>query len=265
MVGGMYRQKEVHKALMEDVWSLANRFVDRIEAVRPMQLPRFPGPPPGFHSLAPQAATATAASEDSRPQVSSKSILQHSVGSRPGFSSVGSIAGEAGRADMSTSQEASSCQQRLDSGALHTDDASVSESKIPRLDLAGMLSTSTQAAIPAQQSSSPSGAARARMSQYDDTEKLKVDITRQQRQLESGQVKIEGQLSSVNFMVEEWDDAAGPLQTSEPEQNAVQVLFLLALALCMCQSMLAAVIARRLVEKEQHFWARVMVVGKTQQ
>ena len=241
---GMNRQQEEYESLMEEVRSLTVQFVTRIEAIRPMQLPRFPGPPPGTSHPDAPTATATRAYQSNRTPVrvgsgpageadepdamATSSRQQESFATaRTTTTTQQPVSNEAipsSRAAAPMAQPASSSQSELSSDAFKADNISFSKSHVPPLDLAAMQSASAQEAPPAQQQSHLSGAARVRMSQFDDTEKLQKDISRQQQQLESGPVKIEGQLSSVSFMVEEWEDAAGPLQTSQSVQNAVQVL-----------------------------------------
>ena len=226
-VSGICRQRKDHQSLMEEVACLAQRFASRIEAIRTLQLPRFPGPPPV--GLITQPATATAASStptSSRPQVMGSPMTEASGGQMQPSSLVGTISSPPGAADeLPAPQQISSPQQSKNVDAPAVAGARVLGSTVPRLDLAAMHSGH---AMPPGFPEGPqqghlSASARVRLWGYHDPDQMEDEMVKQQQHLETGRVKIEGQLDSVNVMVEDWQEPAGPLQTSQPVQNALQV------------------------------------------
>ena len=206
---------------MEEVESLAQRFASRIEAIRPLQLPRFPGPPPVSHIPKTWPATGTATSPSgSMPQAMGSPMTEASDGQTHLSGFVRNSSSPSGAADeLPALRQTRSPQQGTVPDAPSVAVAEVPKSSVPRLDLAAVHSASPVGGATGRLSD----AARLWMSQYHDPSQMQDEMVRQQQHLETGRVKIEGQMESVSVMVEDWEEASSPSQTSQPVQNALQV------------------------------------------
>lgn len=206
---------------MEEVASLAQRFASRIEAIRPLQLPRFPGPPPVGSIPKTRPATATGTSSTptgSMPRITGSPMTEASDGQTQPLRPLSNNS-PSGAADELPALPQTGIPQQGAGPDLSSGAAAGAKSTVPRLDLAAV-----HGASPVEGAAGRlSGGAKAWMSQYQDPGQLEDEMVRQQHYLETGRVKIEGQVDSVNDMVEDWEEAVSPAQASQPVQNALQV------------------------------------------
>ncbi len=273
----MCRHKVAYSSLIDEVGSLASRFVARIETVRPMHLNRFPGPPPALPSTGlqsvksmprpisreeeqpadPNPRTDPVALAQSRPPAPDNPDADASQPKRAAaFDTRGLHGGDqsegSSKADASPQIALSQTEPQVLPGLSHnvhsqspggfpsmapsgsSDSISLPETtsvnaisnqqrpapmaKVPLLNL-----TVVQAAAAAVNSAMTPQAAWCDL-QQGTTDPSNSKQALQQAVYQMEHPKIEGQLSSVGFMLEDWDDAANPEETPRPLRHALQVM-----------------------------------------